>query len=114
MFESRKDKVNQEFPLPGAIQKRLITDFDFDKEKKLTNKTKQKKLEEKKRRKQEGRRQTASKYKELRQIKNAEKEKITKNELWGSLQELSSSFAKLKEKKQSKTLIKRRSFNCKF
>ena len=63
-FELRKE----ESPPPGAEQKRLITNSDFDEEKRIADERKQKELKEKKLRKQERRRQVASKNKKLRTV----------------------------------------------
>ena len=60
---------------PGAVQKRLVNNEDFEKEKKLAEEQKEKEMEERKQRKRERRWEIASKTKEPKRIKKAEKEK---------------------------------------
>ena len=58
-------------------------------------------MEERKQRQKERRREIAAKYKELKRIKKAEKEKEDEKELWSSLGELNSNFAKMKKTKET-------------
>ena len=57
-------------------------------------------MEEIKQRKRERRQEIATKNKELKRIKKAEKEMEDKKELWSKLKELNSNFAKMKNQKK--------------
>ena len=57
-------------------------------------------MEERKQRKRERRREIASKTKEPKRIKKAEKEKANEQEFWSKLQELNNNFAKMKGHKK--------------
>ena len=57
-------------------------------------------MEEIKQRKRERRQEIATKNKELKRIKKAEKEMEDKKELWSKLKELNSNFAKMKSQKK--------------
>ena len=86
-------------PTEGAVQKKLVTDEDFEEEKKIPEKQKQKEMEEKKTKKRERRREIAAKNKEFKRIKKTEKDKMDEKEMWTRLKELNSNFAKMKEQK---------------
>ena len=74
----------QNLPPPeGAVQKKLFPDEDFEEEKKIAEKQKQKEIGKKKR---EHRCEIASKKtKELKRIKKAEKDKRDEKEMWARL-----------------------------
>ena len=57
-------------------------------------------MEEKKKRKRERTQEIAAQNKELERIKNAKKDQKDEKELWGRLQQLNASFAKMKEHKK--------------
>ena len=81
---------------PGAVQKKLVSNKDFEEEKKLAGELKQQEMEEKKPRKREWRHEIAAQNKELKRIKKAKKDKEDEKELWGRLKELNASFTKIK------------------
>ena len=63
-------------PLPSsAVEKQLVNDEVFEKEKNWLNNKNKKKWKKEKKRKRKRRQETAAKYKELKQIKKVEKEK---------------------------------------
>ena len=85
-------------PPPGAIQKKPAKWIWFWKWMKNCWKTKT--VMKKKARKRERRKEIANKNKELRWIKKVEKDKLEEKKPSGRLQELNSSFAKIKENKK--------------
>ena len=83
-----------------GTKKKVVNNEDFEKENKLAEEQKQKEMEERKQRKKEQRQEIASKNKELKWIKKAEKEKANEKKMWSKLQELINNFAKMKQHKQ--------------
>ena len=92
-------KVQNSPPLADAIQKKLVSDEDFEEGKKNCGRTKTKRNGRKKQKK-ERRREIAAKNKELKRIKKAEKDKRDEKEMLTRLKELNNNFAKMKEQKK--------------
>ena len=92
-------KAQNSPPPAGALQEKLVSNKDFEEEKKLRkNKNKR---EWKKKKEKECRREITAKNKELKQIKKAEKDKWDEKEIRARLKELNNNFTKMKEKKKT-------------
>ena len=79
-----------------AIQKKLVSDEDFEDEK-ILRKNKNKRKRKKKKEKKECKHEVAAKDKELKRIKKVEK---NKKDMWARLKDLNNNFAKMKEQKK--------------
>ena len=90
-------KTERSSPPTGAMQKKLVSDEDFQEKIKLTEEQKQRETEEKKQRKRERRREIAARNKELKRIKKAKKDKEDEKLLLCRFRKLNASFGKMKE-----------------
>ena len=94
----RKFEEGQQLPTLGAVQKELLTERDHEEEN-ISWWAKRKRTEGRRNQRKAKRGLFAAKDKKLKCLKKAKK--TNKKELWGRLQELNDSFAKIKENKQT-------------
>ena len=77
-IEGYISKAQNSPPPAGAIQKKLVSDEDFEEEKNIAEEQKQKEMEGKKQQEKEHRHEIPAKNKELKRMKDAEKDKKDK------------------------------------
>ena len=65
-IEGYFSKAQNSLPPAGAMQKKLVSDEDFEEEKKIVEEQKQKEMEQKKEKEKKHRREIAAKSKELK------------------------------------------------